>query len=256
MNHGFVLNERLRSISMMNVPVDNQHSARAMKRVCVMRCERDVAENAEAHRATSKRMVSRRSNGAKRSRIGTGQCSIDSGEHAACTRGRCRPRAFARYSVDVELSAAELRNAFDARDVSRVVNELELFRGCVSSFDLLDCIEQLGIITERAGDRAQSANVLRVIPPGVVSTAIRVGNEGDGHAACPLSNRLAPALNEKKYRAVADSGGTEADVLVENLKAVKTHDILVGVYMNWVQCVECSTLHCAHGLRRRRVDAH
>ncbi len=136
------------------------------------------------------------------------------------------------------------------------MNELELCCGCVSSFDLLDCIEHLRIITEEAGDRAQSANVLRVIPPCVVATAIRVGNEGDGHVACLLSNRLAPALNEKKYRAVANAGCTEAHVLIEYLEPVKTHDIFVGVHADWIKCVEGGPFHCNHGLRRRCIDAH
>jgi hypothetical protein len=54
------------------------------------------------------------------------------------------------------------------------VRELELFCGGVSSFDLFDCIEQLRIISKSASDGAQSADVLRVIPPGIVATAIRM----------------------------------------------------------------------------------
>jgi hypothetical protein len=74
--------------------------------------------------------------------------------------------------------------------------------------------------------------------------------------ACLLSNRLAPALNEKKYRAVANADTTETDVLVQNLETVETHDILVGVYVNRIQRVEGGPLHCSDRLRRRCVDAH
>jgi hypothetical protein len=136
------------------------------------------------------------------------------------------------------------------------VSELELRRRCVPSFDLFNRIEQLRVVTQSASDRAQSADMLRMIPSSVVATAIRMRNEGDGHAACLLSNRLAPALNEKKYRAVAEARGAEAHILVKYFKAVETHDVLVGVYVNWIQRVECGSLHGNHRLRRRRVHAH
>jgi hypothetical protein len=46
--------------------------------------------------------------------------------------------------------------------------------------------------------------MLRMIPSGVVTTAVGIGDEGDGHAVVrPLSDRLAPAVYEKKDRAVS-----------------------------------------------------
>ena len=66
-----VLDERLRAVAVMNVPVDDQHSSRPVLLPRVVRRERNVAEKAEAHRAVAQRVMTRRSHGAERSQRST-----------------------------------------------------------------------------------------------------------------------------------------------------------------------------------------
>ena len=56
----------------------------------------------------------------------------------------------------------------------RVVRELQLFDCRVTAFYVFDAMEQLGILTQRSGNRAQTANVLRMCPTCIVATAIAV----------------------------------------------------------------------------------
>jgi hypothetical protein len=123
------------------------------------------------------------------------------------------------------------------------MSKLELGRCGVSSLDLLNAVEKLGIVSEGAGNRAQTADVLRMIPPRVVAAAVGVGDEGDGHAAgCFLSHRLSPALDEKKNRSVTHSRGTETHALVENLEAMQPHDVFLGIDAYRVKSIESSPL--------------
>ncbi|HKR09633.1 MAG TPA: hypothetical protein VJS39_10620 [Gemmatimonadaceae bacterium] len=52
--------------------------------------------------------------------------------------------------------------------------ELQLFNRGVATFDVLDTVEQLWILTQRTGDGAQTADVFRMPPTCVVTAAIAV----------------------------------------------------------------------------------
>jgi len=57
------------------------------------------------------------------------------------------------------------------------MGQSKLFRGCMSPFDLIDIMKQRGMVTQRASDGAQSADVLGMCPTSIVSPAVGVRNE-------------------------------------------------------------------------------
>lgn len=53
----------------------------------------------------------------------------------------------------------------------------------MTTLDMIDSFEQAGIVAKRAGDGAQTADVLGVSPPRVVAAAVSVRDERDAHRA-------------------------------------------------------------------------
>ena len=51
----------------------------------------------------------------------------------------------------------------------------------MTTLDMIDCFEQAGVVSKRAGDSAQTTNVLGVSPPRVVTAAVSVRDERDAH---------------------------------------------------------------------------
>jgi len=100
----------------------------------------------------------------------------------------------------------------------------------VATDNLIHRMKKIGIRAKSTRYRAQSSYVLRMIPPGVVTAAVGVGNEGDGHAAeAPLSDRLAPAVYKKKNRAVAKSCCGNAGRFIENLESMQPNHVRVRI---------------------------
>jgi hypothetical protein len=54
------------------------------------------------------------------------------------------------------------------------VTERQLVRGGVPAFSVLDEMKKIGLVSERAGDRAQTSDVFRMTPARVVTSAIAV----------------------------------------------------------------------------------
>jgi hypothetical protein len=81
------------------------------------------------------------------------------------------------------LSSAGFADSLDAVDVAWIVCEHELLARGVAADDLFYSLEQLRSVAQSASNRSKATDVLRVIPAGVVATAVRVRDEGDGHAA-------------------------------------------------------------------------
>jgi hypothetical protein len=183
MNCGLGFYQSLRSISVVNIPVDYQHTLGTVSRACVVSCGRNVTEDAESHRSRRQSVMTGRPNGAERTAVALLHDVVDGRKSAAGTGGRRIPRARARDGVDVELPSPGGRDSLDLTDIARSVDELELGRSRVSSLDLLDSIEESGIVTQGASDGTEASNVLGMIPSGVVTAAIRMRNEGDRHAA-------------------------------------------------------------------------
>jgi hypothetical protein len=61
------------------------------------------------------------------------------------------------------------------------MNELELLDRRVPALEMVDGVKELGIFAKRTRNRAQTADVLRMSPPGVVPATIAVGDERGPH---------------------------------------------------------------------------
>lgn len=143
MNVGLRLDERLRAIAVMNVPVDYQDSLCAMFFPRVMRCNSDVAEEAEPHRAAGQSMMTGRTDGTEAPGARFHR-AVDCIENASGPRCRSGPAPFAGNSVGVEVSATCGSEAFDSRDVIRRMRQSELRDDSMSPLDLFDAMEKLG----------------------------------------------------------------------------------------------------------------
>jgi hypothetical protein len=131
-----LFDERLRAVTVVHIPIDDQHALHTVFRACVVRADRHVAEETKPHRAIPERVMARRSYSAKASSWTVAEREVDSVEHCAGTGGRGGPRTFAHDSVGVETSAAPRDYPSNVFDVFRVVRERELIDGGVSRFEM------------------------------------------------------------------------------------------------------------------------
>ena len=173
-NVGLHFYERLRSVAVMHVPIDDEDALQSVFRARVMRGARNAPENAEAHRTIAQRVVTGRPNGAKAARVRTGGGAVNGIENASRRGGGGEPASLACHSVDIEAAAALGGDALHQRNVRGIVTEGELIRRCVTAFHVLDPMEKVRIGSERASDGAKTAHVLGVSPAGVVPSAIAV----------------------------------------------------------------------------------
>lgn len=179
MDVGIILHQRLCPVAVVHVPIHDQDASRAVMATHVVRANRDVAEEAESHRAIVERVMSRRADRAKTSRVHSLPCEVDRIEHAA-GRGRGGvPRAFAGNRVCIEPTTTRFGHRFDRCDVRGIVCQRHLVGRGVPPFSMLDQREQIDVISECARDGAQAADVLRMSPPRIVPPAVRVRNERD-----------------------------------------------------------------------------
>ena len=77
MNVRLVLDERLRSVAVVHVPIDDEHALGAVAPPRVVRAERDVAEETEAHRRVAQRVMARRPHGAEASPRSVAEREVD-----------------------------------------------------------------------------------------------------------------------------------------------------------------------------------
>ncbi len=202
MNAGVRLDERLRPVAVVDVPVDDEHAIEMMVAASVMGRDGHVAEETEAHGAIAERVVARRTNGREAAPGASVEGHVDAIEDAADgSRGR-RPGSFAGHGIRVEGAAARGNERFDLPDIDRVVGQRDVLRGGVASLVVLDGAEELGPIAERAGDGAEAADVLGVAPARVVAAAVGVGDEGDAHGGA-----LARRVVRHAARVVTGPGG-------------------------------------------------
>jgi hypothetical protein len=72
-----------------------------------------------------------------------------------------------------------LRHRLDGGDVDGVVDQRQLVKCGVPALDVEQRHEQVRVVAQRRRNRAQPADVLRVLPAGIVSAAVGVGDERD-----------------------------------------------------------------------------
>ena len=85
-----VLDERLRPVAVVHVPIDDQHALGAVPSPRVVRADRDVAEETEAHRVRAQRVVARRTHGAEAAARSVAEREVD--RRRAPRRRRRSPR--------------------------------------------------------------------------------------------------------------------------------------------------------------------
>src|ERR1051325_1395855 len=107
---------------------------------------------------------------------------VDAIEHRAGGCGRRLPGALARDRVGVETTAAAGNDLAHGADVDGVVADRELVVGRVTRVHVLEQAEELGIVTQRAGNGANPAKVLGMPPTGVVDAGVGTRDKRDGHS--------------------------------------------------------------------------
>src|SRR6185437_13061212 len=99
---GIVLHQRLRTIAVMHVPVDDQDPIEVVDLASVVRAQRDASEDAETHRAVADCVVTGRPNARETPGRAPVDRHVDRVEHAAGRGRRGIPGTFTGNSVDVE----------------------------------------------------------------------------------------------------------------------------------------------------------
>ena len=124
-----VVEDVVRPVAVVHVPVDDHHALEPTRVERVLRRERDVVEQAEAHRARRQRVMSRRAMGAERVRRRAVEQQVDHPHRPAGGMQRRLERLRADDRVGVEMTAACSARPLDRRDVRLGVDRLEHRRG-------------------------------------------------------------------------------------------------------------------------------
>jgi hypothetical protein len=151
---GLVLNQRLCSVPVVNIPIDDQDSLEPMLLAGVVGGERDIAKETEPHGAVVDRMVPRRPDSGEAARVNATYRQVDGGQDTSRSGGGGVPRPAAQDGVSVESPTTVFGELFDAANVVGVVNELELLDGRAPALEMLDGVKKFGIFAKRAGNRA------------------------------------------------------------------------------------------------------
>jgi hypothetical protein len=181
MDIGLVLDERLSAVAVMHVPIDDEYPFETVVLPSVVRGQRDVSKEAEAHRAVEGCVVPGWADRGKASWMYAANCEINRGEHASRSGRSCQPGSTARHGVSVEAAAALLDDISHGADVVGIVRQLQFFDGRVASLDVLDGMEKFWILSQRPGYCAESPDVFRMSPAGVVTATVAVRDERGPH---------------------------------------------------------------------------
>ena len=90
------------------------------------------------------------------------------------------PRSLARDGVGVEATTARGGKRAHLRDVAASMSQGDLVLGRVAPLAMVERAEQFNVLAQRPRNRPQASDVLRMIPPVVVTAAVGVRDEGDG----------------------------------------------------------------------------
>ncbi len=147
-NVALLLDERLRPVAVVNVPVDDQHSLGAVPLTRVVCADGHVPEEAETHRASADRVVTWRANRAEASPGPTpvAEREVDAVEHRTGGRGRRIPGSFAHDGVRIEPAAAGFGQRAHRLHVRAIVRDRQLVDRRVARVDVRDASEELGIV--------------------------------------------------------------------------------------------------------------
>ena len=146
------LNERLCTVAVMYVPIHDQDALAAVRLAGVVGAYRYIPKETEAHRAVVQGVVPWWADGAEASGVLAVEGEINGVEDAAGGGAGGVPGAFAGDGIGVETAATGDGGGVHGFDVARVVREGELFGGGVAPFEVLDGMEEVGLIPEGACD--------------------------------------------------------------------------------------------------------
>src|SRR5215212_3801043 len=156
----------------MDVPVEHQDPVHSTAGECVGGGDRDVVEQAEAHRPVPLRVVTRRSQAAE-GESAVNEQALGRVGRAAGGMKRSVPGPGAGHGVEVDHPAATRRELLDRVDVSVAVHPEELFALSGGGLDQLQ--PQPVALRHRLLDRGQAPGALRV-PAGVVLERARMSD--------------------------------------------------------------------------------
>jgi hypothetical protein len=163
----------------MHVPIDDQHALDPVSCSRVVRTDCDVAEETEPHRSRAQGVVAWGTHGAEAPRGSAVQCHVDGVEDASSAGRRGVPRPGADDRVGIETAATAFDHRMHAIHVLRFVSERQLGSRGVSSFDVHERVKELGPFPQSAWNRAESSDVFRMSPAGVMPATVGVGYERD-----------------------------------------------------------------------------
>jgi hypothetical protein len=147
MNVRFLFYQRLGAVSVMYVPIDDQHALDTMLDPCIVSTERDVAEEAESHRAGAQGVMARRTNGTEAPGGASIQRHVDRIEDAAGAGGSGIPGTGAHNGIGVEVPTAGIDDGMQMIDVLRIVREQQLVAGRMAPFDVHELVKKLGTLS-------------------------------------------------------------------------------------------------------------
>src|SRR5438876_504246 len=183
MNVWLALNERLGTVAVVDIPIDDQDPMQAVLVSRIVRGDGNVTEQAEPHCTIVYGVMSGRTHGGKAPWIDAGRREINCCENAAGSSNSSVPGPTARHRIRVKASSTLLRDYSDRADVGRIVRKSQLFDGGVPPLDVLDIMKCFWIVPKRPRDGAETPDVLGVSPSGVVSAAVAVRDERSPHCA-------------------------------------------------------------------------
>ena len=177
-----VLDERLRAVAVVHVPVDDQHAldadaaaARSARRARRCRTGRIPSTRCAARGVLA--AAPRRSFGGARRRTRSRR------RRARRRRPRWRRPTIPRWRRCPRRAAAALGdNRLNPRCIGGRARS-RARRPSRAATRRAGAGEQLGLLAQRLRDGAQTADVLGVTPPGVVASAVGVRDEGDRHSS-------------------------------------------------------------------------
>src|SRR5690606_6669570 len=173
----------LRAVAVMHIPVDDQDALDAVFRLCSTRRDRDVVEQTEAHCAIRGRMMSGRTAQRERGPRAAAHDEVDGIDRTA--RGGCRRipgrRRHDRIGVERDLRT-RLRRPRDRSayrlDMIGRVHAQQLLHRRVTRLVLEHVLEQRGrIALDRLHDRRQTTLMLGMTPARVVKAAVLVQDQ-------------------------------------------------------------------------------
>ena len=206
MNLAVLVEDVLRAVAVMHVPIDDQNSPQPV-RLSLSRRNRDAVEQTKTHRIVGQCVMPRGADEAQRSamfRVGL-QNLIDRGAGSTGGSDRDLERTSAANGVRFDAPAAVLAEAFDAADVpGRVDSQKLLLRGDGDLAFHTGLIEFLR--GQLRGDAAKPLRLLRMLA-GVVFEKDRIGEEDRHGGLASVAARGSRAVPKTREPRVSTSGG-------------------------------------------------